>query len=253
MSAPSLTDDQFLNSRVKLRQYSRGHRAGSDAVFLAATIPVELRGLVVDAGSASGAVGLMAAWRAPYARLRLVEFDEDEAILARANIASNGMDDRAVVLVADLFALHRVRVESGLCAGDADLVLSNPPFLEEGAARISPDQDRARAHVMPEGGLEKWILSCLAMLKPNGILTMIHRSDRLDALLHLMQGRFGDLVILPLHAREDEAATRILLSGKRNSRAPLRVLPGLVIHQPDGGFTPRASSVHKGDAAIILR
>ena len=253
MSDARVTDDQFLSGRVTLRQFASGHRAGSDAVFLAATIPSGSHGLIVDAGSASGAAGLMAAWRAPQARLRLVEIDADEAALARENIAANGMENRAAVFVADLFASHKAREELGLCAGDADLVLSNPPYLDESHGRMSPDQDRVRAHVMPEGGLGKWILACLAMLKANGILTMIHRADRLDEVLHVMQGRFGEIVILPIHPRETEAATRILISGKRNSRAPLKIMPGLVIHRDEGGFTPRAASIHSGDASINLR
>lgn len=253
MSAAQVSDDQFLNGRVRLRQFARGHRAGSDAVFLAATMAVDFNGLVIDAGSASGAVGLMAAIRAPQGRLRCVEIDPDEAALARQNIAANDIGSRADVLVADLFASHQERAARGICAGDADLVISNPPYLDEAHGRISPDHDRVRAHVMPEGGLERWILACLAMLKANGILTMIHRADRLDHVLSVMQGRFGEIVILPIHARDNEAATRILISGKRNSRAPLKLLPALVIHRDEGGFTPRAASIHRGEAPIILR
>ena len=253
MTKLAVTDDQFLHARVKLRQFAKGHRAGSDAVFLAATIPPTLNGQVVDAGSSSGAVGLMAAWRAPQSRVQLVDINADVLDLATFNIESNAMQSRVHIQVADLFVSHAEREACGICRGDADLVLSNPPFLDEGQARISPDEDRVRAHVMPDGGLEKWILACLHMLKPNGVLTMIHRADQLDELLHLMQGRFGDIAILPIYPREDETATRILISGKRNSRAPLRVLPALTLHKPDGGFTPRAAAIHSGDAAIVMR
>lgn len=253
MSTVSVTDDQFLKARVKLRQWASGHRAGSDAVLLAATIPPDLRGLVIDAGSASGAVGLMAAWRTPHAKIKLVDVNSEELQLADDNIKANGFESRISICVADLFSSHAERDALGLCQSDADLVLSNPPYLDEGQARVSPDEDRARAHVMPDGGLEKWILACLQMLKPNGILTMIHRADQLDQILHHMKGRFGDLVILPIHSRAHEAATRVLISGKRNSRALMRVLPNLVIHQDEGGFTPRAAAIHSGDALISLR
>lgn len=248
-----VTDDRFLNGRVKLRQFASGHRAGSDAVFLSATIPPDFNGIAVDAGAASGAVGLMSAWRAPQARMRLVEIDPDEARLARDNVVANGLETRAEILIADLLASHRLRADMGICAGDADLVLSNPPFLDYANGHITPDQDRARAHVMPEGGLEKWILGCLSMLKANGILTMIHRADRLDHVLHCMRGRFGEIVIVPLHPRAHDAATRILISGKRNSRAPLRILPALVLHEIHGGFTERAAAIHVGDAYLPLR
>lgn len=253
MTASAFTDDQFLQTRVKLRQFAKGHRAGSDAVFLAATIPPHCDGLVMDAGASSGAVGLMAAWRAPQCHVRLIEIDAEECTLAEFNIESNAMQSRVHVQQGDMFASYADRDACGLCKGDADLVLSNPPYLDEGQARLSPDTDRQRAHMMPEGGLEKWVLACLHMLKPNGVLTMIHRADQLDDILHLMQGRFGDIAILPIHPREDEAATRILISGKRNSRAPLRILPGLVMHRHEGGFTSRAASIHSGEAGLSMR
>ena len=248
-----VTDDQFLEAQVKLRQRATGHRAGSDAVLLAATIPPETSGLIVDAGSASGAVGLMAAWRAPQAQIRMIEIDPDDIRLAISNIADNAMVSRVHVVAADLFASHADRAAVGLCEGNADHVLSNPPYLDEGQARASHDADRVRAHMMPEGGLEKWILACLQMLKPNGALTIIHRADKLDEILHLMDGRFGDIGILPIYPRDDEGATRILISGKRNSRAPLRILPALMLHHRQGGFTERAAAIHSGRAPILMR
>lgn len=253
MTAPRFTDDQFLQTRVKLRQFAKGHRAGSDAVFLAATIPPAFDGLVGDAGASSGAVGLMAAWRAPQTHVRLIEIDHDDIALAQFNIEANQMSSRVSIQKADLFASHAEREKQGLCKGDVDLVLSNPPYLDEGQARISPDLDRARAHVMPQGGLEKWILACLAMLKPSGILTLIHRADQLDDLLQILRGRFGDIALLPIYPRADAAATRVLISAKRNSRAPLRILPGLVLHRDEGGFTDHAAAIHSGDAAIVMR
>ena len=47
----------LLAGKVKLHQLTRGFRAGTDAVLLAAAAPV-VSGLVLDAGAATGAVGL---------------------------------------------------------------------------------------------------------------------------------------------------------------------------------------------------
>lgn len=253
MTQSDVTDDAFLRGRVLLKQSATGHRAGSDAVFLGATIPAPFSGYAVDAGSASGAVGLMAAWRAPKAHFKLIDIDAHELSIAKDNISANALTDRVTLCQADLLTPYSVRAEQGLCNRDADLVLSNPPFLDEGQVRVSPDDKRARAHVMPEGGLESWMLACLHMLKPDGILTMIHRADRLDHILCLMQGRFGDLAVLPIYPRDHVAATRVLVSGICNSRAAMRLLPGLIIHRDDGRFTDEAQAVHSGEQPLILR
>ncbi|MGD9658813.1 MAG: methyltransferase, partial [Methylocystis sp.] len=74
--------DGFLDQRLRLRQSAAGHRAGTDAVLLAGATPEEQQGLILDIGAGAGAVGLMAALRAPRAAVGLVEIDPESCALA---------------------------------------------------------------------------------------------------------------------------------------------------------------------------
>src|ERR687897_2108871 len=98
--AEGITEDALLDGRVRLIQPARGHRAGTDAVLLAAAAPLEAGDRVVDAGAATGAVGLMLARRASIG-LVLVERDPGLAELCRRNLALNGCAGQ--VAAADLF------------------------------------------------------------------------------------------------------------------------------------------------------
>lgn len=247
-----MTEFNFLGGKIRLQQAQTGHRSGTDAVLLAATVPPSFTGAVVDAGSASGAVGLSVAARVRGSRMMCIEIDHDEAELARANILANGFQDRASVIEADLMAEFKQRESMGITKADADWVLTNPPFLAEGKTRASPDQARQRAHTMPEDGLDRWIVACHALLKPRGKLTLIHRVDALQEILAAFSGRFGDIRILPVHAHATGPATRLLVEGTKGSRAPLTLLPGLTLHEPDGTFTPFADALHKGEATLTL-
>ena len=75
------TDDALLGGRVRLLQPERGHRAGTDAVLLAATADAKPGQVVVDVGASTGAVGLMVAARVPGIAPVFIERDAD---LARA-------------------------------------------------------------------------------------------------------------------------------------------------------------------------
>ena len=75
--------DGFLGGRLRLRQSAAGHRSGTEAELLAAATPQHQQGLILDVGAGSGAVGLMAALRAPGAIVGLVEIDP-EFLRARA-------------------------------------------------------------------------------------------------------------------------------------------------------------------------
>jgi len=242
------TDDRLLGGRVHLVQPAKGHRAGTDAVLLAAAAPAKAGDRVLDIGAATGAVGLMVAARVKDLRLGFLERDPELADLCRRNARANGLE--AEVFVADL--LNRAsRRAAGLFPESADLVLTNPPFLEEGQARISPDQGRAAAHALPSGGLETWLKACLSLLKPKGRLALIHRADRLAECLETLNGPLGGITLRLVHPSADRPAIRILLSGIKGSRAPLTILPPLVLNGPDGRFTPQAEALHRGEADLL--
>ena len=68
-----------------------------------------------------------------------------------------------------------------------------------------------------------------------------------------MQNRFGDIRIAPLFPRRGAAASRILVQGIKGSKAPLQILPGLVLHGEGNDFTPEADAVLRHGAAFPLR
>ena len=242
-----ITQDLLLAGRVHLAQPANGHRAGTDAVLLAASAPVKPGDMVVDVGAATGAVGLMVAAREPKGRFVFLEQDPDLADLCRRNCRDN--DVLGEVVVADV--LDRAsRQAVGLLQESVDLVLTNPPFLEEGQARISPDRGRAAAHALPAGGLEAWLKACTGLLKPKGRFVMIHRADRVAECLEFLSKWLGSMELRFVHPTAERPAIRFLLSGIKGSRAPLTVLPPVMLNGPDGRFTPEAEALHRGEATL---
>ncbi len=241
--AENFAPDLLLDGRLKLFQRT-GHRAGTDAVLLAAAAPALPSGLIVDAGAGAGTVGLLLAQTNPDARVVLLEKNPVAAEDARRNIEANFLAGRARLVEADLFD-KAARKAEGLVEA-ADLVVTNPPFLEARAARVSPDADRAMAHVLGEGGLALWLKAALALLRPGGFFVLIHRADALGEILAGLAGRLGGLEIFPIFPRADRAAIRVIVRGRKGSKAPLALLPGLVLHGEDGAFTPAAEAVHRG-------
>ncbi len=118
---------------------------GTDAALLAAAAPAGFEGLCVDLGAGVGAVGLAVAALHRTSSVQLVEIDQAAAALAAANTVANGLDARVAVIVADVLADRRARRQAGLEPASADLVLTNPPYLDARVTRISPDAARAQA------------------------------------------------------------------------------------------------------------
>jgi len=243
-----VTQDLLLGGRVHLAQPAKGHRAGTDAVLLAASAPVKPGDMVVDVGAATGAVGLMVAARERDARFVFVERDPDLTELCRRNCRDN--DVQGEVIVADVLNKGSLQA-AGLMPDSADLVLTNPPFLEEGQARISPDQGRATAHALPAGGLEAWLKACTGLLRPKGRLVLIHRADRTAECLDILGKWLGGLELRFVHPTADRPAIRVLLSGIKGSRAPLSILPPVILNGPNGRLTPESETLHRGEATLL--
>ena len=246
------TVDTVLGGRVTIFQPRGGHRAGTDSALLAACVPPDFDGRAYDLGSGAGSVGLSVASQAPRSRVTLVEIDPEMAALAASGVEANGLGDRVRVVQADLLARGRSR-HPVLGAEGAELVVTNPPFHIEGTVRNAATPLRRQAHTLSEADETGWIEAAVRLLRPRGILLMIHRADALPRLLAALEGRVGDIRLKPVHPRAGSAATRLLVRALKASRSPLTLLPPLILHEDGGGFTREADALHKGIAGVDWR
>jgi len=216
-------------------------------VFLAAAVPAEGHQLVLDVGCGSGAATLCLALRVPQCRLIGFELQRDLVRLAGDNAALNGMSARVSAMVGDL-----LQPPPRLSPGMFDHVMVNPPFIEEG--RGTPAANPAKTMATIEGGanLGDWVRFALAMVRGKGTVSFVHRADRIDGLLAHLAGRAGEITIFPLWPAAGRAASRILVRARKQVAAPARLLPGLILHEPDGRFTPAAEAVLRDAEALVL-
>ncbi|HEY0328530.1 MAG TPA: methyltransferase [Rhodopseudomonas sp.] len=244
--ALDVTEDGFLGGRLRLRQLRSGHRAGHDAMLLAAATAARPGDRVADFGAGVGAAGLALARRVGGLELVLLEIDARLAELARGNAALNGLP--AAIHPLDIEAGAAAFAEAGLFPDSFDVVLMNPPFNDAARHRGSPDAGRHRAHVAAKTTLEAWIHAARRVLKSGGELTLIWRADALAEVLAALQRGFGSVLILPVHARAGQPAIRVVVRATKGGRAPLSLLPGLLLTDDEGEETLRAAAVLRGEA-----
>jgi tRNA1(Val) A37 N6-methylase TrmN6 len=242
--------DFFLGRQVRLRQLPHGHRAGTDAVLLAAAAPPEVQGLALDVGAGVGAAGLALARLRPDLTFGLIEKDPATAVLARENLCLNEMAARGRVYEADVLAPEGRRA-ARLADGSAALVITNPPFLDPARSRVSPDAGKRAAHAMPTPGpaaLAEWLAACLDLLASDGRLIVIHKPEALPVILASLDTRAA-INLMPVQPRKDRAATRILVRAQKGGRTPLTIAPALILHEGER-FTAESDALHRGAALI---
>jgi tRNA1(Val) A37 N6-methylase TrmN6 len=246
------SEDAFLGGQLSIRQVHDGSRAGLDAVFLAAACPAREGESVLEAGTGSGVVALAVARRVARVTVTGVEIDAEMASLARENAARNELAGRVRIIEGDVTAPASTIVAQGLRLESFDHVLANPPFLEASDARVPPGARLARAHALEAGDLERWVKFLAAFCAPKGTATIVHRADALPRLLAALEGRFGGIIVYPLFPRLGESATRILVHGKKGSRAPFRLATGMVLHSDGNAFTLEAQAILRHGQGLEL-
>lgn len=248
--AEDVSDDAFLGGRLRLHQPRKGHRAGHDAILLAAATAARPGERVVEFGAGVGAAGLALARRVPGITLTLVERDERLAALARSNAARNAL--AATVVALDVAAEAAAFAGCDLRPDSAERVLMNPPFNDSQRHRPSPDADRRVAHESGTATLDIWTHAARRILRPGGTLTLIWRAEGLAAILGALGRGFGGVTVLPVHPRPDAPAIRVLVRAEKGSGAPMLLLPGLVLNDAAGCPAPFVAAVLRGEETLPL-
>ena len=255
------TDGTLLGGRLAYRQFRTGYRTGIEPVLLAASVAAAPGQVVLEAGCGAGAALLCLCHRVPGVLAHGIEADPETLALARRNMQANGFEAR----------LHQAMLPALPPSGGAadglppgpdparpryasfDHIMANPPW-HRADATASPVPRRDLARRATGGLLAAWAGLLPALLVPGGTLSLILPASRLAEACAALDrsGMIGGLTLMPFWPRAGRPAKIVLLRGRRGSRAGSAVLPGLVLHRDEGGYTEQAETILRGGAALDL-
>lgn len=233
-----VTQDTLLSGKVTIHQPKEGYRAGTDAVFLAASIPATKGDVILDAGCGVGSVALCLLKRVPSCEVVGVETVEDYALLAEMNAKVNKAENKFTIQYCDIFHPNRK-----LKSLRFDHVMCNPPYHEEDGATKSPNRLKRLAKSESLHGLQEWVKVCAKFVKPRGTISFVHRADRFDEIIDYLPKDFGGVVLMPMWSKDGQSAKRVIVRATRGSKAPAEITKGLIVHQADGYYTAEARKI----------
>ncbi len=127
-------------------------------------------GQILDIGTGSGCIAIACAYAFPEARVHATEADPAALEVAAANVRRHGLDERVQLFAADVF--------DGLPPARYDLIVSNPPYVDEaGMAELPGEYRREPAHALAAGtqGLDivdRVLAGAGARLTADGVLVV---------------------------------------------------------------------------------
>lgn len=185
-------------------------KVGTDGVLLGAWADVEGCRSLMDIGTGTGLVALMAAQRAPEAVVTALEIDGEAAVQAAENALASPFADRVCVLQSDV---------RGFQAEDSfDGLLCNPPYFER--SLHCPDSARSTARHDDSLSLDALAEVADRLLSNDGVLSVVLPMERrtdmvVAAAMHsLFLTRETMVRTLP-----SKAPKRVLLAFARNASA----------------------------------
>lgn len=188
---------------------------------------------IIDLGCGNAPIPLILSTKTD-AKIIGVEIQKDSYELAKKSVLYNHLDDRIELLNIDMKDL-RDRYSSD----SIDVITCNPPyfkFLETSNLNDNIHKVIARHEKMIT--LEEIISLSKYLLKNNGVLAMVHRTDRLIEIINLFQ-KYGLEVkkIRFIYPKINTESNMVLIEGRKNGKTGLKLLPPLYAHNEDGSYT----------------
>ena len=225
----------FYGKRLNLNQPEKGYRPSIDAILLSAAI--HKGKTILDVGCGIGTAGLCLKVRRPEITLTGIDIQEENIHYAAQNAQQNNMDARFIE-----GNIKTLRLQETF-----DHVISNPPFYEEHKINTPQDPHKLLSNVLQNITLQEWVNFCIKHSKD--YVTLIHLPDMLPILLSAFD-TLSAIKIFPIWSKGK--AERIIIQGKKKSKAPLQLLQGLTLRatSDDSQETKEAKEIFQNSGAL---
>jgi tRNA1(Val) A37 N6-methylase TrmN6 len=238
----NVTEGHLLGGRLRYAQPEDGYRTGIEPVLLAAAIPARPGERVLEAGAGAGAGLMCLAARVPGIVGVGVEIDPAMAALARRNIAANGLAGLEV-LTGDV---------TEVALAGFDHAFANPPWHAPRSS-ASPVARRRLAKQAGPGGIGAWLAALARAVRPGASLTVVIPAAGVPGARAVWSGLgVGALSVTWLRPKQGRPAKLALLTGRSGDREGGGE-QDLILHEPDGRYTPPVLAALRDGAELPQR
>lgn len=202
-----------------------------DSVLLANFVTINKNvKTIIDLGSGNAPIPLILSTKTD-AHIIGVEIQKDSYNLAKKSVVYNKLDNQIELINIDMKELKKIYNSDSI-----DVITCNPPYFKYSpTSNINEDEHKVIARHEKMITLDDILLLARYLLKNNGCIAMVHRTDRLIEIINTFQ-KYG-LEIKKMrfvYPKEGSESNMVLIEGRKNGKAGLKLLPPLYVHNTDG-------------------
>ena len=168
------------------------------------------------------------------AKIYAVELQREIYNLAKETIKINKLDNQIVLINNNIKNLKKI-----FNTETFDIITCNPPYFKKKEDSIINEnivKSIARHEIEME--LEDVMLISKTLLKNEGSLVLVHRTERLIEIIELMRKHNIEPKRMRLiYPKINTESNLVLIDGRKNGKKGLKILPPLYIHNNDNSYT----------------
>ena len=197
-------------------------KVGTDGTLLGAwaTLPPHAK-KILDIGTGSGLIAIMAAQRHPTAKITAIDIDKDCVMQATKNAVASPWAERIEVIETPL---QEYSPEEKF-----DVIISNPPYFAD--SMHSPDKQRTTARHTASLSFKELTDGVLRLLADDGLFAVILPTAESELLLSASRGRLFTWRRCEVWSTPESGARRIMLELKREPPKDLSQKEKIIIEQ----------------------
>lgn len=168
------------------------------------------------------------------AKIYGVELQKEVYDLAKETIKINNLDNQIELINDNIKNLKKI-----FDTETFDIITCNPPyFKKKDDSIINENKIKSIARHEIEMELEDIMIISKALLKNEGSLVLVHRTDRLIEIIELMKKHNIEPKRMRLiYPKVNAESNLVLIDGRKNGKEGLKILPPLYIHNDDNSYT----------------
>ncbi len=243
MKKSEIVLSNFLDGRIKIYQSQKAFKFCTDTFLFFNFIAENLRGYekVIEIGCGIGLIPILLKKRFPKLKMWAFDIQDDLIELAKKSAKLNEVD-------INFFVEDVKNIKRHFKTGFFDVVICNPPFLEEGQGNKPKLEKKSIAFFEEKASLFDFLYAGRYLLKDKGNYFLMISTKRLSKVFSLaFDLNLRPKVLKPVYPKINKSSKVSFLILKKNSKEGFDILPPIIVYNQDNTYTQQVEKYYQAN------
>lgn len=235
-------NDLLNYGNLKIVQNPKWFSFSLDSVLLANFAKVNNKMKIIDFCSGNAPIPIFLSTRTK-SKIIGVEIQKEVYELAKKSILINKLDNQIEMLNMDVNDIINYYQTDSF-----DLITCNPPYFKINEnSNVNSNNIKAIARHEINLTLNSIFNIAKKLLKNNGKIVMVHRTDRLiDIICEMKKNNIEPKRLKLVYPFDDSESNIVLIEGSKNGKPGLKIEKSFIIHNNDGSYKDEILRIFDG-------